>query len=340
LALPLTVLLAAASSLAASENVAKGEEKEESKVPWRNSSVTYSNAFSAITLSKGAELMYNPYYAQSFSFKPSYYPTEDLSLKLRLDLEIELTTSDATDHAREWILSDLKLDMGYAPKLFKIPVVDVKAKVGLGLTFPTSIVSRGRSLLVAVAPGFSLQKKFPLLGGKVLPGFGLQYGFKATKYFHEYATAQVDPGRCSLFQSLNDPSCLHTGRRNQSWSFANSFGLQLEIMDKVSFSISVALINSLLYPLDEQEEEIPDGPTVTLPESEINHRAATMAGVELGYDLLDYLSLSLGASSFHGQLAPDSKIRFPFINRNTTIYLDLTVPVDKFVNQVQTWTGK
>ena len=309
------------------------------KVPWRNSLFVYENALSALSMNRGADLSYNPYYAQSLSFRPRYYAMDDLSFRARLDLEIELTTSDETDHAREWIVSDLLLDTVYAPKWMKIPVVDILVSPSLRLMFPTSIVSRGRSLVMGLGPGFSLKRSFDLLKGRFLKSIGLLYAFRGTKYFNEYTTAQLNTsGVCSPTTNPDNPGCLHSGKRNVSWRLSNYLAAEVQVMEKLLFSAHVFLFNDLLYGLDGETVEIEESPSVELSESGVNHRASTWVIVDVSYDVLDWLSLSLGVSTYYPQLRSNSTYYGPF-NRYTTFYFDVAVPVDAFVAQVQRWTG-
>jgi hypothetical protein len=321
------------------------EAEPEKKVPWRGSAIIYSNSLSALSLDQGAELSYNPYYAQSFSFRPRYYPLDELSLAARMDLEIELTTSDSTDHAREWIISDLSLDASYAPTWMVIPVAKIAINPSIRLTFPTSIVSRGRSMVMDLSGGVAFRRAFDLLKGRFLKNIGLSYGFRVSKAFHEYATGQLTGDVCSGLprdaNSPNDPACLSTGIRNRSWRFINSFGFKLAVMEKLSFSASMMLINDLLYTLSERYEDRDGaGSPIYVDGSHMNHRAAIWSIFDVTYEALDWLELSLGVSTFHPQLTPDSNIRAPFINRYTAFYLDVAVPVDRFVSQVQTWIGR
>jgi hypothetical protein len=318
----------------------KATGEAEAKVPWRNSTITYEHVVSALSFNQGAEMTYNPYYAQSFSFRPRYYLRDDLSFRARLDLEIELTTSDDTDHAREWIVSDLLLDAVYAPAWMKIPVVDVSVSPSLRLGFPTSIVSRGRSLMLTMSPGVALRRSFDLLKGRFLKDIGLTYAFRATKYFHEYATAQLNTsGICSLTNPDN-PACQHSGYRNQSWRFGNTFEVRLQVMEKLSLTMDLMLFDDILYGLDGGSYPVEYAPEVAVGESEINHRASVWGIIDVSYDLFAWLWLSVGVSTYHPQLTPDSNIRAPFLNRYTAFYLDVTLPVDQFVNQVQSWVKR
>lgn len=318
----------------------EGTEGSVKKVPYRGSMFIYENMLSALSMNQGADLTYNPYYAQALSFRPRYYVLDDLSVGARLDMEIELTTSDETDRARQWILGDLLLDASYAPSILKIPVVGVQVSPSLLLGFPTSIVSRGRSMVMSLGPGFSLKRSFDLLKGRFLRSIGLVYAFRGTKYFNEYTTAQLNTTNvCTpTTTNPNNPGCLHSGRRNVSWRLMNSFGAELEVMKKLSLSANVILVNDLLYGSSAQTVEVEGAPSVEMAEAEVSHRAATWLMVDVSYSVLNWLSLSLGVSNYYPQLRANSTYYAPF-NRYSVFYFDVAVPIDAFVAQVQSWTG-
>lgn len=317
------------------------------KVPWRGSAFSYENTFSAISLAKSADPTWNPYYAQSLSFRPRFYPIEDLYVGARLDLEIELTTSDDTDHKREWIVSDLLLDVGYSHKVLTIPAVDVKVRPSIRFTLPTSIVSRGRSLVMGIGPALAFSREFKLLKGNVLSSLTLTYAFRPTKYLHQYAYAQVDipDAYCA---NVSRPECQHRGRTNLNWQLSNYLAAKLQILKKLSFSADLFIMNGFTHKIPAQtyadillnESYRGTGSVFAVEESAVNHRASLWAIFDVTYDLVDWLSLSVGTSTYHPQLAPDSSYYGPFFNRYTNFYFTVTIPVDAFIDQVQSWAGR
>ncbi len=317
------------------------------KVPWRGSVFSYENTFSALSLSKSVDPTWNPYYAQSLSFRPRFYPLDDLYIGARLDLEIELTTSDDTDHKREWIVSDLLLDVGYWHKVLTIPAVGVKVRPSIRFTFPTSIVSRGRSLVMGIGPSLAFSREFKLLKGNVLSGLTLTYAFRPTKYLHRYAYAQIDvPDQYCMNSSR--PECQHRGRTNLNWQMSNYIGAKLQILKKLSFSADLFILNGITHKIPAQtyedilQNETYKGPgsLFAVEESAVNHRASLWAIFDVSYDVLDWLSLSVGTSTYHPQLSPDSSYYGPFFNRFTNFYFTVSVPIDAFVDQVQSWAGR
>jgi hypothetical protein len=223
----------------------------------------------------------------------------------------------------------------------------VKVKPSVRFTFPTSIVSRGRSGIMNIGPSIALTRDIKLLKGNVLSSLTLTYAFRPTKYFHKYAYAQVDvpDAYCS---NVNRPECQHRGRTNLDWQLSNYFGAKLQILKKLSFSADLFILNGFAHKIPAQTyEDILNNETYRGPgsafaveESAVNHRASLWAIFDVSYDVMDWLSLSVGTSTYHPQLSPDSSYYGPFFNRYTNFYFDVTIPIDAFVEQVQTWTGR
>ncbi|MCC6746666.1 MAG: hypothetical protein IT371_03345 [Deltaproteobacteria bacterium] len=329
----------AQGSTAKTPQISEVAAPSEKKPFYRGSAFVYSNSLSAVSLSKAAEPQFNPYYSQRFSFQPRFYPTDDLSFRARFDVEIELTKSDTTDYARQWVISDLLFDAVYEPKWMKIPLLDIKVTPSIRLSAPTSLVSQGRSLILGFTPGVNLKRGFDLRKGTWLKKIELMYGLRVAKNFHRYAQASVDSDRFGCV-GVDRPECQHSGLRNVNWRFTNMFSALLHVHPKLSFTASFSVMNDLLYGLPEQTVPTNGGVVVTLPASEVNHKAALWAVFDVSYEVMSWLSLSLGASTYHPQLAPDSSYYTPFFNRHTTFYFDMTIPIDGFVDQVKAWSGK
>ena len=329
-ALGLSLPALAADETTTSATVAKtAEKKETKKLPFRGSSFTFSN-------SGNWYAYHNPTYSMSFDFRPRYYIRDDLSLRARLMVDVEMTDSDSTNTVREPILSDLSLDVNYAPAFLKIPVLDINTAVSLRMQFPTSKASQGRSLMFALAPGVSLNRSFNLLKGNWLPSVAVLYGFRAYKYFNEYTTRQVDI-TCS---HPRDISCQQSGSRNTNWRFNNTFSVMLPIYkEKLTFTATVMLFHDIKYGMDETETTLSNGSTLTVPGTEVDMSVATFSIFDITYGVLPWLNLSAGVATFSNTLAQDSSYRFPLFNQNTNFYFDISIPIDKFVEQVQSWAG-
>ena len=320
---------------------ADAQVSKEKKVPYRGTLFAWGHSFSALTLDKSADPTYNPYYLQSFSFRPRWYLRDDLSLRARFDMQVELTESDTLDSANQVYTYDLSLEANYAPTWMKIPFVGISINPSVRLYLPTGTLSKRKSLLTAIAPGVVLRRSFDLLKGKFLKSVGLSYGFRFTKYINSYETSSLDSvGICGgSGLDPSQPSCVSSGSRNVSYRLVNSFGVSLKVMEKLSVSANLFVINDMLYDIEAGSYDLGESGAISLPASDINHRGSLWGIFSVAYEVLPWMELSVGTSTFYSQLAPDSTYEAFFFNRFTNFTFDVAIPIDKFVAQVQDWTG-
>jgi len=323
----LLILLAisvSAPALRAEEFLAQ-VESESSQAPYRGSEFVYRNVFSAISLDRSADLTYNPSYAMSFSFRPSWWFTDQLYVRANLDLVRELTEADGTTYANEALLSDLVLTAGYAP-VVTIPVVDIAVSADLSFQVPTSKVSQARSLALGIGPGVRLSRSFDLL-------FGLSVGYslRAMPLLHQSTTAELEtpliPG-CSASAG----SCgayLHTGVRNAQFRLQQLFYVSARLQDWLSLSATYGLWIDWLYPIDIDDPRIS---AQTLQPQD--RRYASVWEVEVLFEPMPALKIGIGTSTLGPQLAPDSSYYNPFYNRYTTVFVDLHLDVAGLVSQI------
>ncbi len=287
------------------------------KAIWRNTLFVYENAVSAYSFSKEAELTYNPYYAMSYSFTPRFYLYKGMSLRLNWSFEQELTNSDSTTKKHEVYWSDVNIDWVWGGAA-TIPGVDVMFTPKVRFSLPASKGSQARTLYIALGPGFDFLKSFDVLGG-----ITLQWAFRYTKYFNKYSGAVSEESllECPGTQA----SCPYygLGPRNPSHAFTNAFLLEIRPIDKLYFAIQVAVINRLLYKNTETEVDILGGSYEVQESSKnSNHQGLMQYVFEIGYDVLPFMSVGLGANTYNPMLAPNSEYYAPFFNRYTTLYLD------------------
>lgn len=333
---PTSALATLDPDAARTEQIAGAAKKS---VAWRGTAIVYENIMATRSLDKGLTLDYDPYYAMSLSFRPRYYVRDDLSFRARMDLEVELTQSEDTDYANQWIVSDLNLYVNYSPEWAEIPYTGIKASTDVRLSFPTSPYSQARSMVMGLAPGLSLRRSFDLLSGKWLKAVYLRYSFRATKFFNEYGAATIDTREGC--RNTTRPECQHSGLVNTSWRLVNGVGFTLQLHDQLAFGMDFLFMNNFKYQLEAGTYEVNGGVKVDVEESDINMNAAMWSVIDLTYDPVNWLSLSLGLSTFVPTINTTSDGYFnPFYEKYyTNVYLDMTIPVDRFVSQVQDWTG-
>jgi hypothetical protein len=310
--------------------VSSGEETED-LLPYRGTSIIYENSFTAISLDPSYEPDYNPSYVMSWGFSPRYYIWDQLYAGLGFSVDQELTNSDSTQSEYEPVLSDISLRIADST-IYTIPVVELKLGAALAFGFPTSKLSQARTLYFSMAPSLTIRRAFDVLGG-----LQLSYGFKYTKNFNKYTGMISEDSQFPCPTDLADRTeCFNMGTRNPSMSFTNSFEVSVYWIDRLYTSVSVGVINTLLYPVADAQVDTLGG-TVDVASSSDNtdHRGAMSYGIEIGYDAWDFMSFAIGASTVNAQLMDDGSYRAPFFNRFSSIYFDIALSVDGLVQTIQ-----
>jgi hypothetical protein len=325
--------MAMAVLLLASNGVAAEEQPAEKKNPWAGSVVAYEHTFSAISLDKGAEQSWNPYYAHSLSLQPTWRFHDYFALKARLDVEQELTDADETAKAFQWMWTDLQLDAN-AGKGYTEPTTGLRINGGLRVVLPVSLMSRARSMVLGLGPSAVLSRKFP-----VLKGLNVAYMGRWTYQFHESTTAQYDGSTIPSCNDPESPGCArfyNTGVRNAEDVLMHGPQLSLDITDKLSFASAFVFVRSGLYDVEPTTIQTGMGP-VSIGENaadpDVGARYAQWFTAEVSYQAIDFVGVSLGVSSLYPQLASDGTDRTPFINRFTNVFLDLSLDIDSLVNR-------
>ena len=312
------------------------EEQWSDSLPFRNTILTYENIFSVVQLNREYDQSYNPYYAMGLSIKPRWYFTDEFSVRLRLDIEGELTDADSTTDYHETRVGDLILDLVYDP-VYTIPTLDVSLGLGIRAQFPTSLESQAESRYMGLGADLRLGRVFDVLDGLVI-----SYMFRYMKYLNRYTTLQRDtnPRECMG----NDPACLanwQLGDPARSHGFFNWISISLAFLREqwrpMNFTIAVFFMNYLTYELPEYNLAIMGGEEVPVEHiaNPVNHSAYIWYIFELGLDITDYLGISLGASTFSPQLSTESTYREPFFNRYTRIYVDLSIDIERVVAAIR-----
>jgi hypothetical protein len=328
----------AKAEVALSDAVEPKKDEDKWKSPWRGSSITYRNAVTALTFKKDADLTYNPYYEMSWAFHPQWWVGDVFNASLDFAISRELTESDETTYDDEAMMSDITLTLA-ASKFVTIPVLKIGVSAKVALIGPTSKAAHAKTMLFGIKPGLSLSRSFD-----VLAGINLNYSFGISKYFYEATTAQyaesaisncgATAGGCEEYQN--------TGYRNASWGLSNGFGLSIAFIEQLSLDLSFGMSHAFLY---EQSDDVDNTWTDSTgeeydqmsewdPGNDTNIRYAMTYGLGLTVTPIQALAISLGADTGNPQLKADATYERPFFNRNTVVYLDLTLDIDGLVQQL------
>lgn len=293
-------------------SVAESAASEPRPPIWAGSTLSYRNAATALSFSRGAELTYNPYYAMSLTASPVFRLHDHVNVGLQASVSRELTDSDYTTRRGQFEWSDLTLRFGF-PGFYTIPVAQIRISGDVPFAFPTSRISRARTTVVAMSPGISLSRRFD-----VLSGLTLRYGLRGTYWWNRYETGQYERPTidgcdrdCGRFRAMEV--------LNPTWRITNSFGLDIAFIEQLSFGVSFAVVR----------DDVGQPPVANIsyvPVTPTDARFTNSAGVSLTWQAVEALSLTLGADSAHPQLRPGpGEYYAPFFNRFTVAYLDATL---------------
>lgn len=290
---------------------------------WRGSKLVFRNVATAISMDRSAELTYNPYYAMTFQVSPRWWFGRVFWVGADAGLSREITNSDSTTLSGEVLWDDV-LVRGGASRFYRIPWVGVEFGAGLDLIAPSSKLSQARSQYLGLRPSLSVSRTFPLL-----EGLTVFYSLQGTKFFNEFTTSSRES---PLIPGCSGGDCdpyLNSGLRNPEWRVTNFGGLAMEFTGWLGLSASAGLVMDFLYPQGAQD------PSVSFQAMDGQDRRYTMVyELEVHTRPMPSLGIALGASTVNPQLKQSSTYEDPFINRYTTVYVDLTFHVDGLVSQI------
>lgn len=292
------------------------------KAPWRGSSITYRNEVSVLTFDKGAELTYNPYHAMSLFVRPRWWFGDIFYANLSLSLSQELTNADDTTQRGEVWLGDVAIGGG-ASRFYTIPVVGVAFSADAKVLTPTSKISQARTMIMGLRGGLTVSRAFDLLSG-----LSLSYRLEGTRGLYDYTTSEREApliGGCAGTAADCDRH-LNSGLRNSKYRMLNSFGVGMEFLPWLGASTSFSMLHYWLFPAAEDDR------ADFVPQEPADMRYVVAYDVEVHVTPLPALSIGLGASTANAQQMPDSSYRQAFFNRYTTVYADLTLNIDGFVD--------
>jgi len=297
--------------------------------PLRGTKLVYRNVATAISLDRGAELTYNPYYAMSLQASPRWWFGRALWVGADAGLSGEITNSDSTTREGEVLWDDV-LVRGGASRYLRIPLVGIELSNGLDLIAPTSKLSRARSVYLGLRSSLGVSRTFPLLAGLTL-----FYNLQGTKFFNEYTTSSR---KSPLIPGCSGGACdpyLNSGLRNPEWRMVNLGGISMEFIGWLGASVSAGLVTDFLYRRGDAHPEVS-----YQPQEGQEQRYTMVYELELHARPLPSLGVGVGASTVNPLLKPGSTYEDPFINRYTTIYADLTFHVDGLVSRILNSRGR
>ncbi len=281
---------------------------------WAGSRINLLNQANVWELDRSNSLTWNPYYAVGIGIAPRFRVLDALSVGASISVVREITESDITTAEGEWWFDDLTLSAS-TPGI-TLPGIGTRIGAGLAFSLPTSKPSQAATLQLGIRPSISVSHRFP-----VLEGLGLSYSGSLRVNLHEFTTPSREAPLIPTCRGAECAELSHTGVRNTRWQHGHRVGLSLSVLDWLTVGGGVGLYVSHLYDLSLAADAA--DPTV----APAHERYAQSADAELTVGPFRGLSVGLGVSSFHPQLAPDQTAYTPFYNRFTQAYLDLRLDI-------------
>jgi hypothetical protein len=226
---------------------------------------------------------------------------------------------------RIWTVSDLWYNVDL-PSVYKIPVLGVGISANLRAVIPTSQLSRNNGLLFGLSPSLSLSRAW--FKGK----FSVAYIARFTKFWFDSAypkynaisdTVNVNGRQETTYQ----PST--TGAVNREWSVWNALNVNYNPTDKLSISALFLLIHTFGYP-NSTNCTVPGVPTANLctdgqavgdvvgPGQRVQVDSSWFQ-FSVGYDVLPWLNLGVGLSTFQNVRNNGLGFANPFLRTTPTV---------------------
>jgi len=320
----------AAARVAADGTVIRGSASS----PWRGSWLSYDHVFNTVGLDKGAELTWNPYYAQSLTISPRYYLSDEFFVSASWSLEQELTDSDWTTKKREIVWSDLFVDVGWIG--WQEPTSQIRITPTLRIGLPISQVSAASTQILSLAGSVRLSRNF-----SVLQGLNVSWSGRWTQRFHDSTTPVKDETGvvgCEVDSTCDAAeSFANQGYLNAWGDLSTGPSLVLSVFDGFRLNADMRVGKSFLYDNADGSVEVM-GEERKAPSSayarDFDGRYNTYFGLGAAYDIWPELTLSAGVSTPSPQLGADGERRSPFFNRYTQIGFGVSLDVDVFSSRL------
>lgn len=302
------------------------QQSDRKPLPFRGSTLSYTHSATATTFAPGAEPHYNPTWVHRLGLLPEYHFNDYVFARARFWLSQELTLSDTTTYKREFEPSDVWLEAGTPG--WQEPNSKIRISGDVRAIVPTSKASQAQTRIFSLGPSASLSRGFD-----VLSGLTFIYTGRFTYRWNRFTAPrlQANPiGACGA--SANCPEALlGTGRSNVNYDLLHGAIVSFNPLEKLNVSASYMMQYAWLYP----ESKVPDQyASSTQLTDGTSTRFFDMFSLSVSYTVLQPLTLTLGSFTFSEQLQADGKYVQPFFNRNTTVYLDVSVDVEAAVSSL------
>ncbi len=308
------------------------QEEEAPQIPWRNSLFMWDHSLNTTALDPGSTITHNPTYVWSFTLMPRWYLNDEMFLRVRQDMSLELTDTDTYTYNREPILADTQLDFVHANLL---TLGDFRWQGGARILLPTSIASRANEIYFGTGIFTAAQYTIPdVLAGLVFSGNSswshFWSGSNVTSTETNYPCYVNDVGAAQVCSQVGGPSTV-------SDSIVAGLAASLNPTPELTLSTGFTWLWRVAHGLADARvpvEGAPDG-TLTIPDMSKTHlRGLTYYSASASYQFNTWFNLSANFYTFTSQLSSDGSRRNPLWNVDSSLSLTMTVGIDALYSEL------
>ena len=303
-------------------------EDDSSSLPWRGTSLTFSQSLNVNAFARAAQNSYNPTYAWTFILEPRWYFARKTYANIDQRVYLELTDSDTTLVGRRTMLSDTVL--GVDTELWSTGdrrYGDLAFTGGAHLIAPTSIASRAATMTI----GTRLRAGASLTLKHVLNGLGVAAQGRWSHRFLRHNTLQADSPFPCLSGGSETPNCEFLGSTsNARDSLAAIVSGSLELSQLFSLEALIWLSWIRDAPLAPYTTTLQTGLVVNLPDTSRTHwhneRYLVIGG---NWTATDWLIVGLSLIDYFPERSPNGELRGIGNPLDLMIGLSTTIAFDK-----------
>jgi hypothetical protein len=302
-------------------------EDDSSKLPWRGTSLAFSQSLNINAFSKSAQTSYNPTYSWTFILLPRWYFTKTTFLNLDQRMYLELTSSDSTLYAQRAMLSDTVVGVDTVFYDEEMPGnTELTFAGGLHLIAPTSIASRADTMVV----GGRARASATMLWKKALKGASITVQGRYGHRFLRHNTTQAEQPYPCLTGGAAVSNCEFLGSAsNVRNTLSTVISGSLQLTDTISVALLVWLSWARGSDLAPYTREIESG-VVTLADTSVTHwRNERYLVLGADWQATDWLSVGLSLINYFPEKAPDGTNRGLAHPNDTMVGLTTSVAFDR-----------
>ncbi|HEY8427912.1 MAG TPA: hypothetical protein VIL20_06035 [Sandaracinaceae bacterium] len=323
------------------------EEAEEAppppQLPWRNSFFSWSNTVTFNSFWRGAQLSYNPYYAQSFSLTPRWYVGPQSFFLLSQSLGVELTDVDGGALNRDPQLTDTVIEFRHL-----IPWEGFIFQPAVRVTLPLSKASQAAQRYVQGGLGLTVTRVIPEINLTLAGSFAYRSWLAGSNVVHtqdhvpadcESAAGPIAAQGVGEPVGLDAPLCDQVGGATASRDMMVTGLTGILTFDNLSITAQFLFIMLYGYELAPAYIHVATSPEpVMIADGSPSHwRNFTYFTIVVGYQFTPWLNVSLGIQNhpvYASAYNPDGSIRNPIFTPDTSAYLTASFQLDTIYTEL------